>query len=298
MTSERHWARGSLFILSAALLWSTGGFFIKSVSLDGYSISLWRSSFAALTLFLFYRKIVPLSVRSNASWRSPQTVLTAFVYSALLVLFVLATKLTTSANAIFLQFTAPVYVLFFEPIINKTKLRSQDVVTVLITIGAMMLFFLGRFDASSVLGNILALSSGIFFAGYTLLLKHERTGEAGRWQSVIIGHLIIVAAMSILAFNGVTHPAPTSFGEFGMLLFLGVMQIGVPYSLFTIGIHSVSALDALLLSMLEPVLNPFWVFIGIGEEPSGWALLGGSIILSIVALRAWLSYRAISATSK
>jgi drug/metabolite transporter (DMT)-like permease len=298
MTFARHSAKGTLLILSAALLWSTGGFFIKSISLDGYAISFWRSSFAAITLFLFYRKIVPLEVRSVSSWLNPQTLLTAFVYSALLILFVLATKLTTSANAIFLQFTAPIYVLFFEPIINKTKLRGKDVTAVLITIGAMILFFLGKFDASSVLGNILALTSGIFFAAYTLLLKHERTGEAGRWQSVIIGHIMIVTAMSILALSGHMNPAPASIGEFGMLLFLGVMQIGLPYSLFTIGIHSVSALDALLLSMVEPVLNPVWVFIGIGEEPSGWALIGGSIILSMVATRAWLAYRAISATAK
>ncbi len=288
----KHSAKGSLLILTAALFWSTGGFFIKSIELDAYSISLWRSSFAAITLGIFYVLMVGRDVRQHSSWFSPQILVTSVVYAALLVLFVLATKLTTSANAIFLQFTAPIYVLFFEPIINKTKLKSADIIAVLITIGAMALFFVGQFDGKSVLGNILALSSGIFFACYTLLLKHERTGEAGRWQSVIIGHILIVVAMGIMAMMGTIDPMPHSSNEFLMLLFLGVLQIGIPYSLFTVGIHSVSALDALLLSMVEPVLNPVWVFIGIGETPSVYALIGGSIILAIVGIRAWLAFRA------
>jgi drug/metabolite transporter, DME family len=290
--SAQHSAKGTILILTAALFWSTGGLFIKSIDLDGYSISLWRSTFAAITLAIFYSRIVGKQTRRNSSWFSPQILVTSVVYAALLILFVLATKLTTSANAIFLQFTAPIYVLFFEPIINKTKLKSVDLIAVAITVAAMGLFFVGQFDSRSVLGNILALSSGIFFAGYTLLLKHERTGEAGRWQSVIIGHIIIIIAMGTMAMMGKTDPTPHSSNEFLMLVFLGVLQIGVPYSLFTVGIHSVSALDALLLSMVEHVLNHVWVFIGIGETPSVYALIGGSIILAIVGTRAWLAYRA------
>lgn len=284
-------SKGSLLILIAAVLWSSGGLFIKSVSLDGYAISLWRSAFAALTLFVFYCRIIPKETRDGSRWFAPQILVTAVVYSALLVLFVLATKLTTSANAIFLQFTAPIYVLFFEPILNKTKIKASDILTVVITIGAMALFFLGKFDASAVLGNILALASGIFFAAYTLLLKNKKTTAAGMWQSVIVGHCIIVIAMLALTAIGITSPIPNDLADVGMLVFLGVMQIGVPYSLFTIGIHSVSALDALLLCMLEPVLNPVWVFLGRGEKPGVWALTGGAIILAIVATRAYLSYK-------
>lgn len=291
MTLSKHSSKGSLLILVAAVLWSSGGLFIKSVSLDGYGVSLWRSAFAALTLLIFYRRVVPREVRRASRWLSPQIFITAVVYAALLVLFVLATKLTTSANAIFLQFTAPIYVLFFEPILNKTKIKASDIITVLITIGAMVLFFLGKFDSNAVLGNILALASGIFFAAYTLLLKHEKTGEAGMWQSVIVGHIIIVIAMTALTGIGITSPVPYDLADVGMLVFLGVMQIGVPYSLFTIGIHSVSALDALLLCMLEPVLNPVWVFLGKNEIPGIWALTGGAIILAIVATRAYLSYK-------
>ena len=292
--------RGSLLILLAALFWSTGGFFIKSVSLDAFGISLWRSSLAAITLYIFYRINFKSSSRTSdfglrtsdiSQWYSPRTLSTAVVYSALLVLFVLATKLTTSANAIFLQYTAPIYVLFFDPIISRTKIKLADVVAVLITIAAMGLFFVGKFDTSSVAGNILALLSGICFAAYSLLLKHEKTTERMRWQSVIVGHLIIVAVMLILTITGNAIAMPKSLNEVGMLAFLGIMQIGVPYALFTKGIHYVRALDALLLSMLEPVLNPVWVYFGVHETPSEYAIIGGGIILTVVLIRAFVEGR-------
>lgn len=287
--------RGSLFILCAALFWSTGGYFIKSLSLDAFGISLWRSSFAALTLYLFYRANFKSQLKNIASeWYSLRTLTTAVVYAALLILFVMATKLTTSANAIFLQFTAPIYVLFFEPVFSKTKLKLADIVAVLITIAAMGLFFIGQFETTSVIGNILALISGVCFAAYTLLLKHDKTTEAMRWQSVIVGHLIIIAMMIILTLNGSAIAEPKDMTEVGMLVFLGVMQIGVPYALFTKGIHHVRALDALLISMLEPVLNPIWVFLGVHETPSEYAIIGGAIILTVVIIRGFFEGRKMS----
>ncbi len=291
MTSNTR--RGSYFILLAALLWSTGGLFIKSVSLDGYGVSLWRSSFAALTLYIIYRRTFKNDLAAHREhWFSPRTLLMSFVYAGLLVLFVLATKLTTSANAIFLQYTAPVYVLFFEPLISKTKIKRADVISVMLTLAAMALFFVGKFDTSSVLGNILALISGVCFAGYALLLKHENTNESVRWQSVIIGHLIIVVVMLGLWFGGLSSPIPHITSELFELAFLGIFQIGVAYALFTNGIHYVRALDALLLSMIEPVLNPVWVYFGIGETPTKWAIIGGGIILAVSGYRTWKESRA------
>ncbi|HET9137193.1 MAG TPA: DMT family transporter [Candidatus Kapabacteria bacterium] len=281
--------RGSFYILLAALLWSTGGLFIKDVTLDGFGVSLWRSTFASITLYVIYRFTFSKQqlAEQRRHWFTSHTIIMATIYAGLLVLFVLATKLTTSANAIFLQYTAPIYVLFFEPIISKTKLKRADIISVAITISAMALFFIGKFDTSSTLGNILALTSGVCFAAYALLLKHEKTGESVRWQSVIVGHLIIVIAMAIMWFIGATDPTVHSAKEAGELAFLGILQIGVAYSLFTTGIHYVRALDALLLSMVEPVLNPVWVFIGIGETPTGWAIIGGMIILAISAIRTY-----------
>jgi drug/metabolite transporter, DME family len=285
----RHSGRGALLILVAALFWSTGGLFIKSISLDGYGISFWRSSLAAITLFIAYLIFVPKQTRHASRWTHPDTIITALVYAALLILFVLATKLTTSANAIFLQFTAPIYVLVAEPIVSRTKIKGADIAAVMITIGAMVLFFVGKFEGGAVLGNILALVSGVCFAAYTVLLKHARFGEEGRWHSVIMGHVLICIAMAVIAVVGITDIRPRDMNDVGMLAFLGVLQIGIPYTFFTIGIRDVKALDALLLSMLEPVLNPIWVFIGIGEQPSKWAIVGGSIIIAVVIVRSYLA---------
>ncbi len=284
--------RGSFFILAAAVFWSSGGFFIKYISLDAFGISLWRSSLAAITLYIFYRiNFSGVKKLDSREWYSLRTLATAMVYASLLVLFVMATKLTTSANAIFLQYTAPVYVLFFDPIISRTKVKRADIIAVLITIAAMGLFFVGQFETTSVIGNILALISGICFAGYTLLLKHEKTSEAMRWQSVIVGHLIIVVVMLIITLTGNAIVIPKNIEEVGMLCFLGVMQIGVPYALFTKGIPHVRALDALLLSMLEPVLNPVWVYFGVHEAPSEYAIIGGVIILTVVIVRTFYEGR-------
>lgn len=281
--------RGALLIITAALFWSSGGFFIKSISLDGFGISFWRSLLAALTLFIAYRVFVPKAARQASRWSHPDSIVTAVIYAGLLVLFVVATKLTTSANAIFLQFTAPIYVLVAEPIVSKTKIKRGDIAAVFITIGAMILFFVGKFEGGAVLGNILALASGVCFAAYTVLLKHARFGEEGRWHAVIMGHVIISIAMLILALAGITDIRPKDMNDAGMLLFLGVLQIGLPYTLFTIGIHDVRALDALLLSMIEPALNPVWVYLGIGERPSEWAIIGGSIIIAVVIVRSYFA---------
>jgi drug/metabolite transporter (DMT)-like permease len=286
MTSDAR--KGSVYILFAALLWSTGGLFIKSVTLDGFGVSLWRSTFSAITLYFIYRRTFSATLTEHREhWFSARTIIMAFVYAGLLVLFVLATKLTTSANAIFLQYTAPVYVLFFEPIISKSKLHRSDIISVTITVAAMALFFIGKFDTSSVLGNILALVSGICFAAYALLLKHEGTNESVRWQSVILGHCIIVVSMLFLWALGKTDPIPSGASQYAELIYLGVFQIGIAYALFTKGIHYVRALDAILLSMIEPVLNPVWVYFGIGESPTGYAIIGGLIILAVSAYRAW-----------
>ena len=295
-TKAERTRKGTYSIVLAALLWSTGGVFIKEISLDAWSISLWRSLFGCFTIWLIYtfnRKRIEQGKREP--WFTPQLWLTAFFFALLLVLFVVATKLTTSANAIFLQYTAPIYVLFAEPILSKTKLKPRDLIMVFISTCAMGLFFLGKLDMQSLWGNLAALASGIAFATFALLLKHERASEALRWRSVIVGHAMIVVTMVVLVFAGITNPMPNYASDFTMLLFLGVVQIGIAYTFFTFGIGHVRAIDATLISMIEPVLNPIWVFFGVGERPTNWAILGGAIILAVVAVRALTSPQRIGA---
>jgi drug/metabolite transporter (DMT)-like permease len=282
---------GSIAILLAALLWSTGGLFIKEVSLDAWGVSFWRSSFAASTIFVIYlvRKSHIANTQAEISngfreWLSPFVLLSALCYALLLVLFVLATKLTTSANAIFLQYTAPIYVLFIEPMLSRSKMRRGDLATVAISTAAMALFFIGKFEIRSLWGNVAALASGVAFATYALVLKHERATESRRWQIVIVGHIIIALSMAFVGLMGFTNFS-LSTGDFIRLLYLGIFQIGIAYAFFTYGISHVRAIDATLIAMVEPVLNPIWVFLGIGERPANFAILGGLIILSVSVIR-------------
>src|ERR671929_1575383 len=184
-TSAR--ARGAvppvLFVLAAALLWSTGGLFIKATPLDAFELSFGRSLLAAVTVAILTRRE---GFRVNGL-----TVVSSVLYAALLLLFVMANKLTTAANAIFLQYTAPVYVLVLEPLLFKERFRRADVFVVLACVVGMSLFFVGQLRPQDVEGNLTALGSGVCFALFLLLLRHQREDGTGRASSVIYGNLLI-----------------------------------------------------------------------------------------------------------
>jgi drug/metabolite transporter, DME family len=277
--------KGSIAVLAAALLWSTGGLFIKEVTLNAWGVSFWRSSFAGVTIFAIYVAMQRgQKLGSLREWCSPFVLLGAFFYAAMLVSFVFATKLTTSANAIFLEYTAPIYLLFIEPILARTKMKRTDIATVFVSTAAMALFFVGKFEFANFWGNVAALGSGMAFAMYALTLKHQRATVASRWQGVIVGHVAISIAMAVVAMSGATDLALSEI-NFWRLLFLGIVQIGIAYAFFTYGIAHIRAIDATLISMIEPVLNPIWVFLGIGERPANFAIVGGMIILSVSIVR-------------
>ena len=274
---------GAIAIFIAAFIWSTGGVFIKEISLDAWGISFWRSSIAAVTIYVIYLA-QQKSFGEPAPWITPYNLLSAFFYALLLVLFVIATKLTTSANAIFLQYTAPVYVLFLEPLLTRTKFKRSDLLTVAISTAAMALFFIGKFETRSIWGNLAAIASGVAFASYALSLKHERATLRSRWQVVIMGHLLIAAIMVVISLAGATSFALAP-GDLSRLLYLGVFQIGIAYAFFTYGIAHVRAIDGMLIAMVEPVLNPVWVYFGVGERPTNYAIVGGLIILLLSVIR-------------
>jgi drug/metabolite transporter (DMT)-like permease len=207
--------------------------------------------------------------------------ITSVLYAALLILFVLATKLTTAANAIFLQYTAPVYVLLLEPLFYKEKFRARDFVTVAVCLAGMSLFFVGKLRPEDVTGNLVALGSGVCFAFFFLLMRHPKAREVNRASSAIYGNLIVVLICAP-AFFGATQRG-ISWADFGSVAYLGIIQIGFAYLLFTSAMaKGVRSLDAGIVGYIEPVLNPVWVFLFIGERPSGWAIVGGAIIVASV----------------
>jgi drug/metabolite transporter (DMT)-like permease len=208
------------------------------------------------------------------------TVVAAVLYAALLLLFVMATKLTTAANAIFLQYTAPVYVLVFEPLIFKEKYRRGDFLVVAACVAGIALFFVGRLRPEEMRGNLLALLSGLCFAAFMLLIRLPRAGRVNRASSIIYGNLLLAAVCAPAFYTGV-HKVTAA--DLGVIVFLGVVQIGVAYTLFTRGIErGVRSLDAGLVGYVEPLSNPLWVYLFIGERPSGWAVTGGAVIIAAV----------------
>ena len=270
-----------LFVLVAAVLWSTGGLFIKWVSLSGLELSCWRSFFAIFTVALF--------TKHEGFGLNRITAIASVLYAVLLILFVLATKETTAANAIFLQYTAPVYLLILEPIVYKEKFRSRDLTTVLVCLGGMALFFVGQLRPQDVTGNLMALASGLCFAIYFLLLRHPRAREVNRASSVIYGNTL--AVLMTLPWGVAAFHSFTTHDLVGAA-YLGVIQLGVSYTLFTTGMaRGVRSLDAGIICYVEPVLNPVWVFLVLGEKPSRWALLGGAIIIAAVIIHMLLDTR-------
>jgi drug/metabolite transporter, DME family len=261
-----------LFVVAAAVLWSTGGLFIKWTSLSGLELSFGRSLLAAITVAIFTRR--------EGFGLNPVTALAALLYAALLLLFVLATKQTTAANAIFLQYTAPVYLLIFEPLFYKEKFRSRDLIVVIVCVAGMSLFFVGKLRPQDVTGNLLALASGLCFACYFLLLRHTKSRAVNRASSVIYGNILLVLIAAPVGLK--VLPRITSHDALSVT-YLGVVQIGLAYTLFTAAMaRGVRSLDAGIIGYVEPLLNPIWVYLVLDERPTQWALLGGAIIVTAV----------------
>jgi drug/metabolite transporter (DMT)-like permease len=263
--------KGLFAVIIAALLWSTGGVFIKLIHFDAFSLSGIRSIFTLLTFIILFRKQNFLFNR--------MTFVAAVSYAAILVLFVAATKLTTAANAIFLQYTAPIYVLIFEPLLLGTKLRRINIATIIVCLIGMSLFFFGKISTDNWIGNFIALLSGISFAVF--LLSMRKNEPRFQVSSIFWGNVIIVLICSPAVFQ--LRAAPLN--DVLMTAYLGIFQIGIAYAIFSYGLKRVEAIEASLTSMIEPVLNPVWVLIWYGEQPSIYAVFGGLIILLMIGIR-------------
>jgi drug/metabolite transporter (DMT)-like permease len=263
--------RGVLYIVAAALLWSTGGVAIKSVDAGPLVVSFYRSAIAAVVLFAFLRPTV-------RRW-TPTFVLAVVGYAACLTTFVIATKWTTAANAIFLQYMGVIWVMLLSPLVLKEPLRKADVIAVVVAFGGMALFFVEKFDARGAAGNVAAVLSSIFFAMLIVFLRAER--DASAEAAVSWGNVAVT--LSLIPF--VAGDLRVDLRSLLILAFLGVLQIGLAYVFFVRGVRLITATKASLTSMVEPVMNPLWVFFLLGERPSPLAILGGIIVLGAVAAR-------------
>lgn len=284
--------QGLLAVLAAAVLWSTGGLFIKAVSLDALGVTMWRSLVAGIAIALLTGTRIPHPLRATRlEW------MLALSYALMLVLFVTATKLTTAANAIFLQYTAPLFVLVFGHFLLDERPSRVDLGAVAVAFVGMTLFFVGRLEADALWGNLSAVASGVAFALFLTLLRRKECGPRTRPRAMVLGNgLLVVSLLFVNLGRGEWAAFTPGVGDIAALLFLGAIQIGLAYVLFGFGIAYVGALEASLIGMLEPVLNPVWVFIFLGERPGWWAVIGGAIIIAAVATRTALSERGRPAT--
>lgn len=206
-------------------------------------------------------------------------------YAPLLISFVTSTKLTTAANAIFLQYTSPAMVLLLEPVILKTRLTRLNALTVLACFAGMALFFLDDFSAPEhFAGIVIALLGGVAMTG--LVISQKMNAPAFHTPAIFWGNLLVCLITLPFAVNA---PAP-DMTQLSYLMYLGTGQLGMGYILFLYGQRYLSAVESSIIAMLEPVLNPVWVMIGYGEMPSFFAIAGGAIIISAITIRMISAY--------
>lgn len=259
-----------LLLAVTAVMWSLGGLLIKSVDAHPLAIAGVRGGIAAIVMLVVLKK-------PQINWSLAQ-VGAALAYSATTILFVSANKTTTAANAILLQFTAPIYVAFLAAWLLKEKTRLYDWLAVLIVMGGMVLFFLDNLSTQRVLGNIIAAASGVSFAFFTVFMRMQKDGSP--LESVFLGNILT----AVIGLPFLSQSVPNTNGWL-LLIILGVVQLGIPYILFAKAIKHATALEATLIPIIEPLLNPLWVFLILGETPGVLALTGGVIVIATVTIR-------------
>jgi drug/metabolite transporter (DMT)-like permease len=272
--TQQQRSRAVLGLVAAALLWSMGGVLLKSVHVHPLAVAGGRGLIAALFLMACLRR-----------WRlrfSPVMLWAAVAYAGTTALFAAANQLTTAANAILLQYTAPVYVAWLGLWLLGERVTRLDWITIAVVFGGMALFFADQLSADGLLGSILAVVSGVSFAFMTVLLRKQKDAEPV--DSIVFGNLL-GAAVGLPFFAAGPLPTPTGWAA---LLALGTLQLGLSYFLYARAIKHVTALGSILILMLEPLLNPIWAALVLGEFPGRWALVGGAIVLGAVTTRALL----------
>ena len=263
-------SRALLLLVLTAVLWSFGGLLIKWVDWHPMAIAGMRSLIAGLVILAYHR-------RPRFDWSLPQ-IGGAICYAGVVILFVLANKLTTAANVILLQYTAAIYVALGSALFLGERVTKGDWAMIVIVIGGMALFFVDRLTFGGLLGNLCALGDGLAFAGLILFLRKQKGGSPV--ETVILGNFLT----ALIGLPFMSGGLPDAQGWAGLVL-LGVFQVGLSFILFTIAIKHVTAFEAILVPAIEPVLNPVWVFLFLGEVPGKWAVVGGVVILSTVTLR-------------
>jgi drug/metabolite transporter (DMT)-like permease len=282
--------RGIFLLVGASLVWSLGGILIKSISLGSLAVAGFRSAIAAVVIWTWMRFGRVTITREH--------LFGAIAYAGTVIFFVLATKNTTAANAILLQYTAPVYVALLSHRLLGEPIERADWITIVVVLCGLVLFLYDGITTGGLLGNLFAIASGVFFALCVISLRLGR--DRSSIEMVLLGNITTAAIVGICALCApiLALPpvvaAPIGRDDVLLLLLLGVVQLGIGYIFFVRGVRYVSAMESALIPVVEPLLNPLWVAIGKGELPSPLAMVGGGIVLTAVTWRGVAKVRAIN----
>jgi drug/metabolite transporter (DMT)-like permease len=271
--------RKALFLLlTTVVLWSTSGLFVKVLDWHPLAVSGIRSAIAALVIWVYLR-------RPHFVW-SFTLIAGAIAYLGAQSLFVAATTLTSAANAIFLQYTAPVWVALFGIWYLRESTRAVDWWTMGVIFVGMALFFGDGLSSKGIQGNLLAILGGICFAWLILFMRKQKDGSP---ESIaLLGNILCaLVGLPVVLMAGVEGTLPGA-ESWIILIYLGVLQLGIPYLLYARSIRHLHAVEAVLIQTLEPILNPIWVFLVLQERPGPWSLAGALVVLAAVTMRALL----------
>jgi drug/metabolite transporter (DMT)-like permease len=263
--------RAILYMLTCALLWSTAGIFLKLLPWNAMVIAGMRSLISAGIYILFMRHQKITFVINKYS------LLSGFFLCGVFIFFIAANKLTAAANAIVLQYSAPIFIIILSALIFKQKFRKGDILAVAATSLGIALFFLDDLSGGNMAGNLLAVLAGIFFA--SMFITTGRADDQSRSSGILLGHVFTaIIGVPFIFFS----PTPVNPTTVMIILALGIFQLGIPYILYGMAARHCSALACSLISGIEPLLNPTWVFLFTGELPGLFALAGGAVVLTAV----------------
>jgi len=269
--------RAILEMLLCAALWSIAGIFIKLIPWNSIVIAGLRSLIAGLVMFVYMR------ARGIGFTADRRSLAGGAALCLTLTCFVAANKLTTAANSIVLQFTAPMFIVVFSALFLKKRFSRADVLAVVLTMAGISLFFFDQLTPGHLAGNCVAIFAGMAFACYYMSL--EGASESQRMSAILIAHGLTFLVGLPFTF---VYPPELSAAPVACILVLGVVQLGIPYVLLGRASGACPPLACSLLGAVEPLLNPVWVFIFDGEAPGLWALIGGVVVVATITI--WCVY--------
>ena len=270
---------GILAMVATAFLWSIAGLFIKVIDWNPFAIAGMRSFIASIVIFVYLK-------RPEFNFSFPQ-IAAAIAHAVTMLLFVAANKTTTAANAILLQYTAPALTAFIGAVLLKERPRKEHFAALPLAAAGMIIMFFNKLGGGNLFGNVLALMSAITLSFYFVFMRMQKEGSP--IESILLSHwLTALICITISLFLPFPHVTLKSLGAIAVL---GIVQLGLSAILFSIAIKRVSAVSANLIAVIEPVFNPVWVFIAIGEAPGANALIGGGIIVLAVTIASLISAR-------